>query len=596
MEHVKDSFLDLERHRQLLEENIEKLRKSMLHWQIWEAEYEGLKEEILAAKPSPTREGLLALSREYEGQLVTKKELEDILGAKEARTAAQVVNLLDRRIDYVEQNVRTIEKQIRTAEDKLAAASVISTPDVRNEEGLPLTEITEELDDEGNVISSRLSTPGSVKPQLLEALEKAGIKNLLPDSSTSDTPAPEIIAPANMETPVPGHAITQPKPSKPKKKGVKFTEDTKLGPELEKSQTAKRIEDIMRIAKEQESPPSDPPTIPTNEAPKDAALRREMLQYGISEVGAVVAELDIEEGSDWTDDGYDDTSSIDDEDAFGRSTGRLVNDKLRQEMLELEERLGIRAMQNVGRETDKYNVVDEGIGRIIVNSQTTTSCNDADHVSDSESIMSSSLPSTKKSVRFSEELDISPVAKPLNTSPPTKKQRSAAPVCDIIERNAPTRIGDPVPQKKLSQFKSARAASPNVLNDPLVSPRNEQNKSLSLHPATSLAPKPFSAPIAFRPTEGPNRTVPTGPEGKILAPMIVERDIPTSASTVEPDDLDPQLLHQEVATDYHKMRNKMIQRQGGFLKEEESEIVPFTEEEGGPKKVSRFKAARLSRS
>ncbi|PBP27654.1 hypothetical protein BUE80_DR001467 [Diplocarpon rosae] len=502
MEHVKDSFLDLERHRQLLEENIEKLRQSMLHWQIWEAEYEGLKEEILATKSSPTREGLLALGREYEGQLVTQKELEDILGAKEARTAAQVINLLDRRIDYVEQNVITIEKQIRTAEDKLAAASVISTPDVRNEEGLPLTEIMEELDDEGNVISSRLSTPGSLKPQLLEALEKAGINNLLPDTSNSDRPVPEPNAPASREPPVPGHAIPQPKASTPKKKGVKFTEDTKPGPELEMSQTAKRIEDIMKIAKEQESRPSEPPIIPTNETPKDAALRREMLQYGI----------------------------------------------------------------------------------------------DADHGSDPESIMSSSLASAKKSVRFSEELDIFPVAKPPNTSPPTKKQGIAAPVCDIIERNVPTRIGDPVPQRKLSQFKSARAASPDVLNGPLVSSRNEQNKSLSLHPATPSIPKPFSTPIVFRATEGPIRAVPTGPEGKILAPMIVERDIPTSASTLEPDDLDPQLLHQEVASDYHKIRNRMIQRQGGFLKKEESEVVPFTEEEGGPKKVSRFKAARLSRS
>ena len=65
----------------------------------------------------------------------------------------------------------------------------------------------------------------------------------------------------------------------------------------------------------------------------------------------------------------------------------------------------------------------------------------------------------------------------------------------------------------------------------------------------------------------------------------------------EPDEFDPALLSQEVATEYHKMRNRMIQRQGGFLKndEDESGIVPLDEEEGGPKKVSRFKAARLAR-
>ena len=81
-----------------------------------------------------------------------------------------------------------------------------------------------------------------------------------------------------------------------------------------------------------------------------------------------------------------------------------------------------------------------------------------------------------------------------------------------------------------------------------------------------------------------------------MAPTIVERETTTNTSPVEPDEFDPHLLHQEVATEYHKMRNRMIQKQGGFMKEDESEIVPFTEEEGGPKKVSRFKAARLARS
>lgn len=48
MASLKDSFVDLERHRLRLEENVSKLRKSLQHWQTWEAEYEGLKEEILA--------------------------------------------------------------------------------------------------------------------------------------------------------------------------------------------------------------------------------------------------------------------------------------------------------------------------------------------------------------------------------------------------------------------------------------------------------------------------------------------------------------------------------------------------------------------
>lgn len=43
---VRDSFADLERYRLQLEDNVTRLRKSLQHWQLWEAEYEGLKEEI----------------------------------------------------------------------------------------------------------------------------------------------------------------------------------------------------------------------------------------------------------------------------------------------------------------------------------------------------------------------------------------------------------------------------------------------------------------------------------------------------------------------------------------------------------------------
>ena len=267
---VKDSFLDLERHRILLETNIEKLRKSLRHWQTWEAEYEGLKEEILAAGSSLDRTQLSTLAREYEGDLVNRKEVDELLGPV-SRTAPQVVNLLDRRIDYVEQNVRTMQKQVEAAENKLAAVTVISTPDVRNEEGLPMTEIIEELDDDGNVISSQISTPGSAKPQMLEVLQKAGVK-ALPDDATP------IIS--NSSTAQPSPHEVQPKVEvssatpRLKKKGVKFTEDTKAGPETKRTNTEKRLQGIMNPSTKQVETPAEPPIIPTDESPEDATLRR----------------------------------------------------------------------------------------------------------------------------------------------------------------------------------------------------------------------------------------------------------------------------------------------------------------------------------
>jgi unconventional prefoldin RPB5 interactor 1 len=593
---VKDSFLDLERHRQLLEDNIEKLRKSLRHWQTWEAEYEGLKEEILAARPTPNREELVALARDYEGELVTKKEIEDILGASAPRTVAQVVNLLDRRIDYVEQNVKTVHKQIEAAENKLAAATVISIPDVRNEEGLPLTEIVEELDEEGNIISSHTSTPGSAKPQLLEVLQKAGVKNL-----------PEQ-APESKNTPVPFEKNVKASQEDPNstKKGVEFSDNTKSGPEAEKSKTAKRIEEIMSIARQQDIRPTESPVIPTDESPEDAALRREMLQYGMSEVGAVVAELELEDGSDCTDEDYDrdGTSSTDDEDEFGRSTGSIVDTELRQRMIELEERLGVKMMENIGNKVSDYDIVKEGIGRIAISGQDESSTTDGGSNTPAKSQKKSqgeqsadSQTSTKKSVRFSDDLDIAPAPQP-PVRVANKRTTITASIGDIVERTAPTPTSSPATPNNISRFKSVRAATPNAVNGPLaISSTSSTDPTLPLNPVSQSARKLFSTPIQFSPAGERVRLVPTGPAGKTtLAPTIVERDVPLNTSAAGPDEMDPQLLHQEVATEYHRMRNRMIQRQGGFLKEEEGEIVPFTEEEGGPKKMSRFKAARLARS
>ena len=44
---ARDSLADLERYRLQLEQNVTKLRASLRHWQTWEIEYEGMREEIL---------------------------------------------------------------------------------------------------------------------------------------------------------------------------------------------------------------------------------------------------------------------------------------------------------------------------------------------------------------------------------------------------------------------------------------------------------------------------------------------------------------------------------------------------------------------
>ena len=50
------SYDNLESQIQQLEENVAKLRKSLQHWRTWDAEYEGLAEELEASDYDQTEE------------------------------------------------------------------------------------------------------------------------------------------------------------------------------------------------------------------------------------------------------------------------------------------------------------------------------------------------------------------------------------------------------------------------------------------------------------------------------------------------------------------------------------------------------------
>ena len=58
---AKESLIDLECRRKQLEDAVAHLRKSLQHWQTWEAEYEGLKEEILGLGNDPSMENLVTI-------------------------------------------------------------------------------------------------------------------------------------------------------------------------------------------------------------------------------------------------------------------------------------------------------------------------------------------------------------------------------------------------------------------------------------------------------------------------------------------------------------------------------------------------------
>lgn len=175
-------LLRLEQQRLALEDNLQKLRQSLKHWQLWEAEYEGLKEELTAAGPDVDGDGLNKIASTYGGDLVNEKEILQLTGLDKncPRSAETVISLIERRQEYVQKNIETVQRQFFDAEAKQEelAFAAASTHSGAEQAGLPLTEIHEELDEEGNVVSSRLSQPEETTAKVVESLRQAGLSDV----------------------------------------------------------------------------------------------------------------------------------------------------------------------------------------------------------------------------------------------------------------------------------------------------------------------------------------------------------------------------------------------------------------------------------
>jgi len=350
------------------------------------------------------------------------------------------------------------------------------------------------------------------------------------------------------------------------------------------------------------------------ETEEETRLRKEMLSYNMQEIGAVVAELNLEEEGDFY--GYEDYSDEDidideddedseDEDKWGRTTRQVISESYRRQMEELEQRL---------------------VGKIPV------------HVQAKETPVESATgkPNNKKGVRFAEELDIAPAA-PKPTAPPkmaavsadqiniVPDDNDAIPFLEkLLERQEIANAGPIVPptpnqttikkpKPKVSLFKRDKVQAPSPLRqvetppEPVKEPvkeavvppsvvsnsvieRSSDAPAVSIQPP-SLPAKKMSRFKAARVAKSADEQPETEAAQAIMSNFVVERE-PAVLAVDPPDEMDPILHRQEVAMQFHKLRSKMIHQQGGFTESDEDRaVVPL--DEGSRPKISRFKAARL---
>lgn len=274
-------LIELEQQRLALEASLDRLRQSLKDWQAWEAEYEGLKEELATSAAEVTADDLAKLAKDFRGTLVNEKEILDLTGlSKDApRTAKQIIGLIERRQDYVRKNIETVQRQYFDAEAKSEELAFAVAPHGDGgEAGLPLTEIHEELDEDGNIISSAVSRPEESTSQMIESLRKAGLKDSDLQHEAPLKPAITNNTPPLVPTPVAADPSKRPLSELPvvaddaahedheherpsiRKKSVSFTADTKEAmqqPRQESEDGHKRVSFNDKVAVMPAAPPPD---------------------------------------------------------------------------------------------------------------------------------------------------------------------------------------------------------------------------------------------------------------------------------------------------------------------------------------------------
>lgn len=569
-----------------------------------------------------------------EKSVLSEKEVRDIVcgatskntsasASSQPRTKEQVISLLDRRIDYVRENVRVLERRVADAQRKLENwMGAIAVEDEEEGSGrdeddgqkelLPVTEIVEELDEEGNVVKGETMRAGESAAELLDMLKKAGVDGL---KEGEESRAPVEQGAATGVSPLEdgevrgaisnsGQSVT-PVENTPSVSNVLVKDTPTSGTVLDDSKDNDDDSIVMEV----------------DESPEDAALRREMIQYGLQEVGAVVAELELDDdGSEFSvsDEDYDDDDEGDeDEDEYGRSTRRMIDEDYHRQMRELEEKLNARSIQNIGPDASG---LPEEVQRELNGELKKVTLKEQGDAKPPEK--KTSKPT--KRVAFAEELDIAP--DPAPPPPPTQTQMKdkvvttpeVAPIQDqIVERTEKDRTVDASEAKqpkKVSRFRSARQAkesTPATTPAPTVPHSNPQRAhstlpaphDITLFPAKAAEPKPFSQPIIY-PNEPETPPVVKSTPTKILQDTLVERPVSSNTSSTpappdhDLDDFDEAIHQREIASEFYRMRNRKIQQEGGFLQDDEDEVIPIdedaaVEETGEGRKMSRFMAARL---
>lgn len=551
-----------------LEENIVKLKASLRHWQTWEIDYEGLREEFERLAEDCTDKEILAAAKDVNAEALDAKEIESLVQASgsSGRRRPQLIDRLAKRLDYVIRNANTVKNQLSDTQKKRNTLLLAESSEHRDDAALPLTEVIEELDENDRIISSSTETPKNTAPELVEVLRKAGVK---------DIEMAEGVVRSSLN---PFDEQRQISASSQEDAGSERVDTPLTDEALSKGGKSDSRPLVSQSDSDSESDFTSPVLL-ASDSVEDALLRREMLNYTPNEVGAVVAQLELDLNSDDNDSDasihdfmdeddlqLDDSEDGDALDDFGQSVKRPFSEEYQHEMLALERKLNARSMQNVG---PTPAILPEHVGD-------TMGAQTQGHISsqlDHKPFKPQAKKCTKR-VSFANDLHIAPLHRDQSDSQQSSYQHNSSVMFNTLPERAiqSSTAHPPLPSSKtprVSKFMADRSAS-------------TQSSRLLNHSSRSFGDQPASA-------------LPDDMRDKIQSDIVVERPSHPSKSANKPptnDELDTILHRNEIAGEFYRMRNRMIHQQGGFTEQPDPQEEVVIGDITG-RKVSRFKAARM---
>lgn len=333
-------------------------------------------------------------------------------------------------------NAETIYKQIeRNETQQISTSKPVAQPE--------LMEVTEELDENGDIVSSKVENFDKAVDEMTEVLKNhsvSGEKKSTPQSAILSTGIKDT-GPASISSSGRNEPVTT----------------LSLGrPEILTSDVAKAV----GYSPDDESAEENVLSGGDHDIAQD-------IRHNLNTLGPIVAELDLEE-----DDDYGSIWDEEDDDLEENEYGMTnIRDQMDDEyILEMEALAKKHGMQNLGPDP---TLLTEVVPRSILGVKSEKPAGvDQPQPPRKEKEKSNN----RKGVRFAENLDISPhpeTAQTSNSRMPREQSRvTSAPLSDVVEKqyNVSSPLMDTIgSEKKVSRFKAAKMADSGVIIRPSIS-------------------------------------------------------------------------------------------------------------------------------